>query len=79
MMSTSTQCTNTSTNSNGGPCVWIGTCVDRTCTNAPTTTDFDTHEECHTFLPTCTVVATGTGGCMTQYSSCGSYSTFRSC
>ncbi|CAK80326.1 unnamed protein product (macronuclear) [Paramecium tetraurelia] len=79
MMSTSTQCTDTSTNSLGGPCVWVSSCVNRTCANAPVSTNYDTHQECYTFLASCTVVATGIGGCMTQLGACSSYTTFRSC
>ncbi|CAD8061871.1 unnamed protein product [Paramecium primaurelia] len=79
LMSTNTQCTETSTNSLGGPCVWVGSCVNRTCNNAPISANYDTHQECYTFLSSCTVVPTGLGGCMTQLSTCAQYTTFRSC
>ncbi|CAD8087778.1 unnamed protein product [Paramecium primaurelia] len=78
-MTTATQCTATSTNSSGGPCAWIGSCVDRTCSNAPASTDYDTFTKCNNFLNTCTVVATGTGGCMTMLTSCSSYTSQRQC
>lgn len=77
-MTTSGQCTATSTNSSGGPCAWVsGACVDRQCASAPATTDYDTHTECNAFLDTCTVVATGTGGCITLLSSCPAYTSMR--
>lgn len=67
------------TNAYGRNCGWvIGTCYDRACFTAPLTADYDTYEECNTYLVGCTTRSDGIGGCQVL-AACSTYTSARSC
>lgn len=69
----------TCTRATEGKCVWIagvvantGNCVKKTCSTAPITTGYNSHDECASYLYTCTVARSG--GCSTM-GACSTYKT----
>lgn len=61
---------------NSSDCLWNVSCMDKTCTNLPTS--YTTHGACYgvtgTIANKCTVAASGTG-CVSLATSCSTYTT----